>query len=139
MSDDGYQLGTPVVPGSDNFTITTPAGCENARGYTQLLLTDDGFWFNDGTKIGRTGCIYVGSGVRIQLTNRAPGTIDISATQAIFGYSSATLKPNESMTHSTAVVKIPQGGSLKSQMRGSANVNVLDVVLCLSEIFLDPF
>jgi hypothetical protein len=139
MSDDGFQLGTPVVPGGDNFTITTPAGCKNALGYTQLLVTDNGFSLADGTTIGRTGCIYVYSSARIQLTNRAPGTIEISATQAIFGYSSATLKPNESLTHSTAVVSIVQGGTLKSQMRGGANVNILDVVLCPCDIDPDPF
>ncbi len=136
--DDGYQLGTPVVPGSDNWTIEVPACCGNALGYTELVVSDSGFSFTDGK---RTDAICIYAGARIKLLSRSSADLYITATQAIFRFSSAIIPAGQSLTCPTAPVSIVQGGVLTVR-RGQNNPSpaaVLDVTLCPTKLDPDPF
>lgn len=132
--DDGYQLGTPVVAGSDNWTTELPPCCRDKAYYTELDVTETDFYFSDGTLIGASGYICIDAGSRIKLTSRASVDLYITATNAIFNFSSAILVPNDTLFFSTSNASIVQGGTLTVRVgRGTPGpAATLDVTLCPS-------
>jgi hypothetical protein len=130
--DDGYQLGTPVVAGSDNWTVELPPCCKDRLYRVELDVDENNFYFSGGTLIGTSGFICVNAGIRIKLTSRAQSDVYITATQKIFNFSSTILSPGKNMFFSTSHAAIVQGGTLTVRV-GQSNPSpaaTLDVTLC---------
>jgi hypothetical protein len=122
-TNDSYQLGTPVVPGSDNFTAANPPGCSNA--------TNDFFIFLSGANVFPTpGCAFINSGGTFSIMNGTVLTFDFQFTPGVFVQNSATLAGAQSIHVTAQSVSISRGGTIIAVERASGTKTFQDVVIC---------
>jgi hypothetical protein len=126
MSDDldSYQLGTPVVPGSDNFTAADPPGCSGAVDEQWLPF------FGGSTFFPSPGCIFLKSGGRLSISNNSNDTIDFQFTNGLFLQNAVTVQPSQSVKVQANTASIAKGGTIIAVLRSNSNKSFQDVVVC---------
>jgi hypothetical protein len=120
--NDGFYYGTPVVEGSDNFTVIVPPQCDSAK--------DNWNFFVDPSGIGPNDAYYLSSGARVSFISRVNKDVVLGLTRAIFGQSSIKVPAGGRADISITTAAILQGGTVVCPDLGKGDRTTIDIVVC---------
>lgn len=129
--DSDTKFGTPIVPGSANFSPVAPSPCDAALDEWTFVLDAKGL----RAPQPNPRVVHVNSGARITFENQSEVMAQVRYPEAVFGFKGTDIPPRWSDT--LQVIRytvLAMRGTITCSDLGSGSASAVEIIVCPTKI-----